>query len=110
MTNNEITFFKQGVERLSNIFNKPSPEEIRGKLYTKVKKTKKGHIALVKKYFFQKWKPLGWWFFDEQPGRGYTQMKATTKKHGRSYYARYDDAYNLIWDFKRHRGAGITIA
>ena len=86
------------------------PETIKP-LYFKMRKRTSGYVALVKFGLFGRWRVLNWQFYSEKAGKGYTKMRACSKstKNGYPVERLRFTALRLIWDFRRFRGAGITI-
>lgn len=107
MTRSENEFWAN-VYTIKSIFGKPSRPEYTGLLKTKIKESKEGFQALVKFSFFRKWKNLKWRFYNQHPVRGLTKMRAETTNF--KYFSRsYESAKELLVDYEKYRGSGITI-
>lgn len=102
-------FYKQQVQELKVIFGRPAPSEYSGKIYTRIKKVGNEYLPMVKFGFFGKWRAIGWHFYNEQPGLGLAEMKASTKSAFRYHAKDLVSAIELIEDYKKYRGSGITI-
>lgn len=97
-------------ERIKQMFGTPCKPETKSIYKTRIKKVSPTeYISMVRFSFFGRWRHIHWHFYDQQ---NYILTKCRASAKSEKQYklpTSYIDAIELIEDYKKYKGSGITI-
>ena len=105
----DMLFYTDCINKLKGIFGKPSLPECNKIYKTRIRKNKGEYVCEVKFSFWGKWHTIKrqWFNYDSPLGTDAIQWRSSL--HGVHAPHDLEDAENIITNYKKHKGSGITI-